>query len=369
MSPMPLFYRYLWRIALKRFNNLIVKTILSLGIMFCAPLMAAPIEFHFWPTAIVRYNPEEGGALYGWPQLKVILHDKDSGGNYSPAVINSSLASKLNAMFPPNPDSIVQKFHDETKAQWGFIIAGGSRLRPANQAMLEPMLQSFVSCLSSLTESELSVMEPVFYAPNALIHNGILMLDQEIKDAALKMATNFYRDRCIKSQTSVPQLIKNKSRSYLSALLLGISNIVEINQGTLLVLTSLYSDLFFSSNGIWVRAALSKIQELVTAGLETPPSDSSWLNKDYANFLDYILLTRNSDGFNKNHYLEIAEAGEIKIYDIFKAFPLKQMLENKKISMLHLHIGTTKSTNFIRTYHEVSADMLKHFVRFRSHIL
>lgn len=316
------------------------------------PLEAAPIEFHFWPTAVVQHNPEERGTLYGWPQLKVILQKKDAIGNYSPASINSLLASRLNTMFRLNSESIFQIFYDESKAQWGFNISGGSQLRAVNQEMLEPMLQSFVSCLSTLSEDELSILEPLFYAPNSLIsNNGTLIIEQEIKDVALKMTANYYRDRCSESQTSVPYLIKTRSRSYLSALLLGIRNIVEVNQSTLLILTSLYSELFFSANGLWVRVALSKIQEFVSARLATlaPPIDSIWLERDYANFLDYILLTRNINGFSKQHYMDLAEACDIKnISDIFKEFPLKKMLEKGKISILHLYIGKSKSTNFIQ---------------------
>lgn len=326
--------------------------VLCAWLMLCGSSRAAPTELHFWPTPVIQHNPEEEGTLYGWPHLKVILQNKDAAGSYSPAAIDGLLAFRLNAMFLLSSESIFHTFYDESKAQWGFNIPGGSQLRTVNQEMLEPMLQSFVSCLSALSEPELSILEPVFYAPNSLIsHNGTLMLDQELKDVVSKMTANYYTDRCSKSQTSVPNTIKNRSRSYLSALLLGIDNIVEVNHGTLLVLTSLYSELFFSANGLWVRVALSKIQELVSARLATlaPVIDDSWLEKNYSSFLDYILLTRNIQGFNKHHYLDLAEACGIKnISDIFRKFPLKEMLERKEISILHLSIGKTRSTIFVK---------------------
>ncbi len=70
--------------------------------------------------------------------------------------------------------------------------------------MIKPMSEAFVSCLSSLDESELEKIEEVFYRQGWFTSpNTNNLFDQAIKDIASKMTANYYENRCQDKQSEV----------------------------------------------------------------------------------------------------------------------------------------------------------------------
>lgn len=322
------------------------------SLVHAAALEAAQLHLSFWPTAIVQQDPDSTGSLYAWPEFKVLLQNKSASSVFSPAEIDRLTAAQLTTLFAPKLGSAIEIMRDEANASWGMAIKGGSNLRQENLELLEPMVQSFISCLATGNEQEVDRMKEVIYAPHLLLSpSGGLNISEEQRQIANRMAANYERNRCEGGSASIPELVQNKVRQYFTVMLRGQGRDVEVTDGVLLVLTNLFKDLLFAPKGLWVRSVLAKIQEHITERMKSFPAvqDGSWLERNYDSFIDFVLLTKNQHGFNKHQYLNIAAAcGVDDIGDAFKPFLLKQCLTSGQLLALHLHLGSNDSTHYLK---------------------
>src|SRR5579871_4123255 len=140
--------------AQRHFLTMFGRVASLLVALFGSNLDAVPLELHFWPTATMRFKPDETGALYAWPDFQVILQFRSEKAVYSPAVIGDDLAKELSAIFEPDAKSALRIFREGTKGVWGLTIPGGTALHAGNEELLEAMLAGFTSCLSSLDQNE-----------------------------------------------------------------------------------------------------------------------------------------------------------------------------------------------------------------------
>lgn len=317
-------------------------------IAFGSSLEAAVSELHFWPTPVVPYDHERDGGLFGWPEFQVTLHQKNNAGSYTEAAIDDDMARSLNIIFAPKAGSPIQTVRGESSSSWGVTIPGGSALSEANAQLIDPMLTDFIACLGTLDEGKLDRMKEVIYQPASFIANNGVALDQDQTNIAAEMYATYQGSRCKNSRMVVPELMKSKSRIYLTAMLTG-NRTAESSEGALLVLSTAFKDLLFGAKGLFVRVALAKIQGFLTERLKVFPAlpQGDWFSRNYESFIEYILLTEEEEGFSKEHYLRLGEACGIKtLNDAFKPFPLKSMIADGTLRVITLNLGTTQSTHF-----------------------
>ena len=80
---------------------------------------------------------------------------------------DDSLADELSRIFKPASGSVIQIARDATTKTWGLEIPGGHALRSENSQLLQPIVQDFVSCLSTLMPDELTEMKMVLMRPGS----------------------------------------------------------------------------------------------------------------------------------------------------------------------------------------------------------
>lgn len=313
------------------------------------PAFAANDDLHFWPTAISVPNPEEHGALFMWPEYRVLLQTKN-GSSYSPAHVDEILAAHLAELFTQGDNAVITQQRDQEARTWGLAIPGGERLREQNRELIPAMAEKFTACLATLTDEELALMKEVLYAPLSFLDpTGGVFINDEYKRVAAKLAFNFQTNRCENARISVPELVQKRSHYYLSVLLTGKADGIVEPSGSLLVITTLFRDMLFSAKGIWVRTTLAALQKFIDERLALLPAlnDENLLEQDYENFLDFVLLSRHSNALSYAHYLSIAKAfGVDGIADVFKSFPLKQKIASGQVKVTHITLGSRSSTVF-----------------------
>lgn len=150
--------------------------------------------------------------------------------------------------------------------------------------------------------------------------------------------------------TKIPARLREKIHSVLSVILSGSGNGFDSVSGIQLVFTKLFHKLLFSPNGLWVRTTLALMQEFIGKRLTllgAVVKDKTVLERDYESFIDFVLMSKGSSGLAKEHYLSIAKATAIEsIADIFKNFPIKQLIHKDILKVVNFHIGTHQSTFF-----------------------
>lgn len=307
---------------------------------------AAQVDRHFWPTPVTLEDPEETGYLWAWPEYQILLQEKDAQGRYWPAAIGDNFADELGRIFKPASGSVIRIVRDATAKTWGLEIPGGHVLRAENSQMLQPMALDFVNCLSTLAADELAEMKQVLNLPRSFVND----LDQRKKDIAARMLSNYKADRCQNGATPVPDLTKSEVKRYLTTLLTGESD-GRVLDGDLLVLTSLYHDLLFATEGLWVRGTLAVLRAFIVAAMSDfpMPTRQAWLDVDYSSFVDFVLLTRDNSGLSKAQYLELASiCGVSLVNQVFSPFPLKQCSTQHRVVVVRLVLGTATAVHFVR---------------------
>ncbi|HXW53778.1 MAG TPA: hypothetical protein VEL47_06710 [Myxococcota bacterium] len=331
---------------------LIAKGCVLLIALFARCLSADTLDLYFWPTPVVTYESERTGLLYAWPDFKLILQTKDEKSRYAPALVDDALAKKLGILFATTADSPIRIFNDASLKMWGLAIPGGSNLPHVNESFLEAMVGAFVSCLRSLEQNEADRIKEILNAPNSLIARaGEVLLDDYDKEIGNKMYENYRTTRCGTKKAVLPALLETKSRSYLTRLIVGNAETLVPTDGDLLVITTLFHDLLFAKNGLWVRAALGKIREFIEGRMAAYPgiNDVSWLAKDYTSYVDAVLLTHRRFGLSKTQYLNLGEiCGVDSKKDAFKTCPLKRLNDAGQFSIVNLFIDSLKATFFFR---------------------
>lgn len=331
--------------VLKRMVDTVARLALSFMVLG-GSAQAAQVDWHFWPTPVTLENPEESGFLYTWPEYRVLLQEKNAQGTYTPAAISDALAGELSRLFKPASGSVIQIARDATAKTWGLEIPGGHALRSENSQLLQPIAQDFVSCLSTLTPDELTEMKLVLMQPGTFVTT----LDQGKMDIAAKMFENYKANRCQNGTTTVPNLTKSEVEMYLTVLLTGATD-ARVTDGDLLVLTRLYHDLLFATQGLWVRVTLATLKAHIAGAMGgfPVPLRQDWLNSDYSSFVDFVLLTRDTSGLSKAQYLDLASlCGMNSVSQIFSTFALKQCSTQGRVSMIHVVLGASRAVYFVK---------------------
>lgn len=304
----------------------------------------AQVDRHFWPTPIFLEDPEASGYLWAWPEYQVLLQARDAQGVYRPAVISDRLATELARLFPLPSGSAIHVVRDATT--WGLEIVGGHVLRAENAQLLPAMAQDFVNCLSTLTEVELLEMQMVLSQPRGYVRG----LDQGQKDVAAKMMSNYRLNRCQNGVTQVPDLTRSEVKRYLAVLLTGQAD-SRVWEGDLLVLTSLYHDLLFATDGLWVRATLGAMKAVILGvmGSHPFPLRLDWLGQDFNSFIDFVLLTRENAGLSNAQYVDLAGlCGVSATSQAFSPFPLSQCVAQQRIDLVRLVLGSSSAAYFVK---------------------
>lgn len=318
-------------------------------ILFSSSGLAAA-EFHFWPTPIRIADPETSGVLFEWPDYEVILQTKDNA-TYTPAKISDELADQFTKTFALEEDSPIMVYQNKDRGEWGFRIPGGFRLRRENLKLLPAMEMHFSNCLSTLSEEDLIAVEEVLLSPLSFLGADGVKLTDTHKAIAKTLQANFQANRCKDRVSEISDLLRERIRSFLSVILSDSEITRDSFVGRQLVLTQLFHDLLFSTNGLWVRTTLGLIKEFVEKRLLSSPvvKDKTSIERDYDSFIDFVLMSKDTSGLTKESYLTIADAtGISSIIDIFNDFPLNQLVSNGNLIVINLHIGTHQSTLFFK---------------------
>lgn len=308
-------------------------------------------DFHLWPTLISVANPEETGVLFSWPEYQVILKTKNESG-YSNATVNSAMADYLTKQFTPAEDSPIEIYRDVASSTWGLTIPGGPILREENRELLAAMAEKFITCLSTLSLAELYALDAVITTPlNYLSGAGGEGLNPSHHEAAATLLKNFEKNRCATTANvaAINKTLRTGVNDFLAAFLTGKGNSLYTLPGTQRVLASLFKDFLFSSKGLWVRVTLAHIQDFVEKQMANAPFlETSFVERDYDSFVDFVLLTKDTTKLTLAHYLAIAQAMQVNtVADAFKLFPLMRAFTSDRFRVVNMQIGSRKATFFV----------------------
>jgi hypothetical protein len=307
-------------------------------------------DWHFWPTAIKVVDANESGALFSWPEFRVLVQTKN-GIAYSPAIVDDKVVRQLSVIFSPEVGSPVAVSRDSLSYSWGLTIPGGTQLRKENLALLEPMVEKFTACLRTLTLGDLDKIKEVMYSPLSWLdpESGVNLSDEH-KQIASSMFASFKAHRCSSGTTAIPDLLRGQARHYLTLLLTGQNSGEDTSVASQLVIATLFHDLLFSVQGLWVRTALSLLQDFIAQRLAKSPAlkNTHCLAHDYESFIDFVLVAKDSCGIAKDQFLAIAKATNIDgIADAFKPFYLSRYMSERQLFMINLQLATYKSSYFL----------------------
>lgn len=328
--------------------------VIFLSLLAAQPVVAAARNLVFWPTSINEIDKNKTGTLYAWPEFSVLLHEKTGPSQYEPAVINQAIVDELSLIFkPPNNSPII--LNDRNTGHFGLRIAGGATLIKNNQHLLTPMLKGFLDCLKVLDVNELDRVKEIIYSPHSFIlPTGKIIGTEDHVNIARKMFHLYRQNRCASGSIGIDERTAVHVKNILLTLLVGKHDGEKIiHDGSLLIFTTIFDDLLFAKDGLWVRAVLLMIREFVENTLSQFPSlsDTNVLARNYNNYLDVILSTRKQKQLSKGHYLSLGAICNIRrAADVFLPCPLNQLFETNQIEVLNLTIDATHSTHFVRTY-------------------